>query len=346
MVQTRKYILAGLLLVLAAIAAVVLATVIQTIVLAITVAYVLYPLRQWLCRHGLSRRLASLGATVAAGLGLVAVFAPLGYVLYQRRDAFIATLEGIPSEISVVVAGTEYATETGPVVDSIETALVDLAVSIAVAAPRIILELTLFVFVVYGILYKPNAASHCAYGVVPAEYHDVVTRLHERTKSTLYGIYLLQAATAAGTFAVALPLFWALGYQTAPTLAVIAGFLQFVPVVGPSVLIAALAGTDVVAGMTTRAVAVAVLGLVLVGFAPDAIIRPKMAGITGDFTPTLYFIGFIGGILTIGAVGIIIGPLVVGLLVEVIDMLSERATSKQTPSPDTTEVEGSTEAEG
>jgi len=340
MVRTRQYVLAGLLLVFAAIAAFVLAAVIQTILVAITVAYVLYPLRQWLCRRGLSGRLASLGATAAAGAGVVAVFAPLGYVLYQRRDAFIETLETIPSEISIVVADNEFAAETGPVVDSIENAVVDLAVSLAVAAPRIALELTLFVFVVYGILYKPSAASHCAYGVVPVEYHDVLTRLHERTKTTLYGIYVLQAATAAGTFAVALPLFWALGYEAAPTLAVVAGFLQFVPVVGPSVLIAALAGTDVVAGMTTRAVTVGVLGLVLVGFAPDAIIRPKLASITGEFTPTLYFIGFIGGILTIGAVGVIIGPLVVGLLVEIIDMLSERTAAVQSSLPNDGEGEG------
>ena len=344
MVRTRQYVLAGLFLVLAAIATFVLAAVVETIIIAITVAYVLYPLRQWLYRRGLSARISSALATATAGVAVVAIFTPFVYVLYRRRDEFIEALEGVPAEISVVVGGNEFVAETGPVVDTIEGVVVDLAVGLAVAAPRIALELTLFVFVIYAVLYKPDAAGNAAYNLVPPAYHDVIDRLHRRTKRTLYGIYVLQAATAAGTFAVALPLFWALGYGAPTTLAALAAILQFVPVVGPSLLIGLVAANDVLVGMPGRAATVAVLGLVLVGFAPDAIIRPKLAGITGDFTPVLYFIGFIGGILTIGAVGVIIGPLVVGLIAEVAELLSERESPQQTALPDAGEGEETTDS--
>jgi predicted PurR-regulated permease PerM len=36
------------------------------------------------------------------------------------------------------------------------------------------------------------------------------------------------------------------------------------------------------------------------------------------------------GILTVGAIGLIVGPLVVALLVEVVDMLSEHGSPRQT----------------
>jgi predicted PurR-regulated permease PerM len=331
MVRTRQYVLAGLLLVLAAISAFVLAAVLRTVIFTITVAYVLYPLRQWFTRRGLSRRVSSALATLTAFVAVVAVFAPIVYVLYRRRDSLIATIRQIPEEIAFTVGEMEYVIETGPMIDTAEDAVVDFAVSLAVAAPRLALELTMFVFLLYGILYKPHVARDAAYGVVPGEYHDVLTRLHERTKTTLYALYLLQAATGFGTFLVAFPLFWALGYQAPATLGAMAGILQFVPVVGPSVLIAALAANDLFVGMPVRAATVAVLGLILVGFAPDAIIRPKLAGVTGDFAPSLYFVGFIGGILTLGAIGVILGPLIVALVVESVEMLSDNGAPKQTP---------------
>jgi len=59
----------------------------------------------------------------------------------------------------------------------------------------------------------------------------------------------------------------------------------------------------------------------------------------------LYFIGFIGGILTIGAVGIIIGPLIVGLTAEVIDLLSERESPQQTPLPNASGTEETANSE-
>jgi predicted PurR-regulated permease PerM len=37
---------------------------------------------------------------------------------------------------------------------------------------------------------------------------------------------------------------------------------------------------------------------------------------------TLYFVGFVGGVLTIGPLGFVLGPLAVGLLVETVQLLS------------------------
>lgn len=82
--------------------------------------------------------------------------------------------------------------------------------------------------------------------------------------------------------------------------------------------------SDLLIGATARAIAVLVLGLVVVSFIPDAIIRTKLAARTGKISSGLYFVGFVGGILTIGPIGLIVGPLVVTLLLEVVELLSER----------------------
>jgi predicted PurR-regulated permease PerM len=74
-------------------------------------------------------------------------------------------------------------------------------------------------------------------------------------------------------------------------------------------------------------VLVAVIGAVLVGFAPDAVIRPRLAKWAADLPTSLYFIGFTGGVLTVGPIGFIAGPLAVALLVEAVALLAEEVPS-------------------
>ncbi|MYL69054.1 AI-2E family transporter [Halorubrum distributum] len=329
MVLTRQRLLAVLLVVLATLAAAVLAEVLRTVVFAVTVAYVLYPVRQQLVSHGISRRIACAATTAIAFLGATLLVAPLLYALYRRRSQLIAILERIPDAVPISLGGFETVVEIAPFVATAEAFIRDVALAVAGAAPVLVLQLVVFTFLVYGILYRPGAVGTAVFGVVPAEYHDIPARLHRRTRETLYSIYVLQAATAAGTFVLALAVFRVLGYGSPVLLAVIAGVLQFIPVVGPSVLVVALGAGDLLVGETARAVAVLVIGLVVVAFVPDAVIRTRLAGWAGKISPGLYFVGFVGGILTLGAVGVIVGPLVVSLLLEVIDMLSEDGASSE-----------------
>jgi len=323
MILSRPRILGALLVAVTALAAVVLAEVLRTVVFAVTFAYVLYPLRRRLVGRGLSRRVAAAAATVVAFLGAALLVFPLLYVLYRQRSRLIDLLGQVPDVVVVGTLGFEFPVEVAPVASSLRLALRDLALAVTAAAPRLALELVVFTVLVYGLLLRPDAVGTVVFGVVPEGYRDIPTRLHRRTRTTLYSIYILQAATAAATVALAYALFALLGYQSPGLLAVIAGVLQFVPVVGPSLLVVALGAGDLLLGETTRAVLVIVFGLGVVSFLPDAVIRTQLAEWTGKVSPGLYLVGFVGGILTVGAVGIIVGPLVVSLLSEVIEMLSE-----------------------
>jgi predicted PurR-regulated permease PerM len=52
------------------------------------------------------------------------------------------------------------------------------------------------------------------------------------------------------------------------------------------------------------------------------LIRPRLAHETAQLPGGLYFVGFVGGLLTLGPVGVIAGPLVVALVVELSSLLS------------------------
>ena len=333
MQPSRRTALAALLVGFLVLAAFVLQSVLSTVAFAITVAYVLYPFREMVSEYGYSGRIAAGAATAAGFLGVVALAMPLAYVLYRRRLDLLVFLEAIPEQMVVDLGAFAYVLETAPVFQTAQATLRRLAISLAAAAPVIALKSVVFVILVYGLLLKPNAPRVAALRLCPSEYHDVLFALHRRTASTLRAIYVLQGATAVGTFALALVTFAALGYDSPFALAVVAGVLQFVPVLGPSVVIVALAVVDVVAGNAFRAMIVLVVGLILVGFVPDAVIRSRLAGGATDLPVSVYFVGFVGGLLTLGAVGFVVGPLVVALLAETVRLLSENGVPTQQQLP-------------
>ncbi|MFC6786724.1 AI-2E family transporter [Halobaculum halobium] len=333
MQPSRRTALAALLAGLLVLAALVLASVLSTVVFAITVAYVLYPFREMVSGRSYPDRVAAGAATAAGFLGVVALAVPIAFVLYRRRRDLLTFFEAIPERISVEIGAFAYALETAPLLQAAQATLRDLAISLAAAAPVIALKLVVFVILVYGLLLKPNAPRVAVLRLCPGAYHDVLFALHRRTASTLRAIYVLQGATAIATFAVALVTFAALGYSSPFALAVVAGVLQFVPVLGPSVVVVALAVVDLVAGNAFRAMIVLVVGLILVGFIPDAVIRPRLAGGATDLPVSVYFVGFVGGLLTLGAIGFVVGPLVVALLAETVRLLSENGVPTQQQLP-------------
>ena len=327
----RQLVLGGLLAVCIVLSLVTLFEILNVVVFAITVAYVLYPVRRELATQGFPRRIASALTTLLAFLVVVVLVVPVIYAIYDRREQLIVLLNRIPDTVDFDLFGFAFAVETEPLIDTAQDLVSEIAVGLALSAPRLVLELAVFTLLLYGILYRPGAVRDAMYRLVPPPYHDILGRLHERTRTTLYSIYIVQAATAVATFAIAFVVFSAFGLSSPLWLALFAGLLQFIPIVGPSILIVVLAINEFLLGLTTRAALMLVVGLVFVSLIPDAVIRTQLASRAGEIAVSLYFIGFVGGILTLGAIGVIVGPLVVALLVEVVKLLSER-TPRDVPA--------------
>ncbi len=320
----RRYVLAGLLVAVAVLAAVVLWDVVKTVFFAVTVAYVLYPLRQRLVTQGIPRRVASALVTTAAFLAVIVLLTPIALTLFQRRGAIVELLSDLPAELPVELFGFVFTIELGSVVDSTVAALRSVAITVAAEAIFIVLQFAMFVLILYGLLLRPRAVGQAAFKITPPMYHDVLRALHERVAGTLYALYVIQAATAVVTFPIALVVFYVLGYPDIFVLAVASSILQFFPIVGPGMLAVGLAGYDLLIGNPQRALGIIILGPALIGLLPDILIRPRMASHQAKLPASLYFVGFVGGVLTVGVIGIIAGPLVVALLVEVIDLLGDR----------------------
>ena len=299
-----------------ALAALALASVLGTVFFAVTVAYLLAPVRGWLVDRGLSRWTASLAATTLAFVAALAAFTPLVVVAAIRLDQVLALVAALPETFPVDVAGFEYVVTLAEIRAVVIALLRDLAAVLLGALPVLSLKFTVFALLVFSLVYNQAAARRSVVGVVPPAYRDVAEAFDRRIRATLFAIYVLQAATAAATFLVALAFFVAFGYTVPVTLAVVAGVLQFVPVLGPSLLLLGIAAFHLAAGDVSAALIALLGGGVLIAWLPDVLVRPRLARETTGLPGSLYFVGFVGGLLSLGPVGVIAGPLVVALVVE------------------------------
>ena len=320
--RRRRRVLLGAFVVLVLLTTLVLSEVLATVFFAVTVAYVLYPVRQRVRGRGHGRRVSAGVATLVGFLAVVAAALPIVGALYARRLEFIAFVRELPAEIPVAAFGFEFAVDASVVRTRVQSVLTEVAVDLAAAAPVIALKATLFGLLVYALLWRPHEIRATTFELVPSVYHDIVEGFHRRVRDTLYAIYVLQAATAFGTFLIAYAVFAILGYESTLVLSVFAGILQFIPVIGPSVLVILLAIYQVTLGNPGGALLVVAFGLLLIGFLPDALIRPRLASYTAGMPGSLYFVGFVGGVLTVGIVGFIAGPLAVAVLLEAGQQLS------------------------
>lgn len=319
---SRRYVLGGIFVALVLVTAMLLADVIATVFFAITVAYLLSPVHLRLHERGFSRWGASLVTSVAAFLATLALFSPLILILFLRLDQLLVALSSMPDQVAVEVLGVSYSITIEQVFTSLGTVLRQAARRAIAVAPVLLAKLALFVFLIFSLLHHQGDTRRAVLAVIPSSYRSVADALNQRARETLFAIYVLQAATAAGTFLIAAPVFVALGYTFPLTLAILAALLQFLPIVGPSVLLLALAAWHVVLGETVAAVVVLLIGGFLIAWVPDLLIRPRLARETADLDGGLYFIGFVGGLLTMGPIGVIAGPLAVALVVEMASLLS------------------------
>lgn len=323
-IDSRNRILLGLLLTFLTISLVALSEVFWTIFLAGVFSYVLYPFKQKLKGYSLSERQSAIAVTLISFLSLMLLVIPVFIVLFERRQILIDFIATAPKEITLDIMEFTYTIQTSRIEQMAATWTTDTAVKIAESLPSLSIKAFLFMFVLYAFLRHTETIKASIENAASEELQNIVYSYHDRVKKTLNGIFAVQALTSVLTFVIALPVFYLLGYDAFISLAVISAALQFIPIIGPSFLIIALAGLEISVGTPIKAFMIFILGIVIIGFLPDAYLRPRLANKTTGLPASLYFVGFAGGALTLGAVGVLAGPLLIALLVETFELLTEQ----------------------
>ncbi len=158
-------------------------------------------------------------------------------------------------------------------------------------------------------------------------------RLIEDTREIILATVLASILAAAAHGALLGLAFLAVGIHAALFWGVIMGFFSLIPVIGSALIWIPAAIGLAVGGHVLEAVLLALLCTAVI-FAIDYVLLPWFISGRAQIGELVVFIGVLGGISVFGALGIVLGPIVVALAADLLDLYSpRRGRPGNTPPP-------------
>jgi len=304
----------------AVIAIVVFWSVMDMILLGASLAIVLMPLHDRLSRY--TRPL------ISAGLITIFIFVILAFVAgctLLILSANTSTLLDMFNAIGVwlntpttdpMTYGVPLSKESLANSLSEGTALfVNYQKTILAHLPLIAFKLFVFFFTIFVLLFQGHDLKRKILNHAPNGISRAIHRYSDVTVDTLYAIYVVQILIAVLTFFMAIPVFYLLGYGHILFYSFLAAFCELIPILGSSVAFILIGAYALSLGDVMGVIILFVLGYLVVSCVPEIYIRPVLVGRRVKINPIIMFIGIIGGLLTMGLAGFVLGPVIIVILI-------------------------------
>ncbi len=149
----------------------------------------------------------------------------------------------------------------------------------------------------------------------------LLKKFSDTMNGVVYG-YLIIAFVEA---IIAWIAFTLVGSKVALVLGMIIGLMALIPMIGASVIWVPAAVIYFFSGTPVKAVIIIIAGLIIMFV--DIWTRAQVISRWADIHPVIIALGVLGGLLTFGAIGIVIGPLTLSLLVTSIEIYQEEKDS-------------------
>lgn len=289
------------------------------ILLALSIAVIAMPLHLQFRRH---MRPSISAGLVTTCVGLVLVFSSVVtvIVLIQNSD-FIQLMVRTILNWAVATPGSSFSTliplDPTQISQEINDQIVHLTQYLRTAVeqiPNLLMDLLIFFLSLYLFLEEGERLWLEILRNIPARSRRVASRFSEMTIDTMYSVYVVHLTIAVVTFFISLPFFTVLGYGHVLFFSVLAGVFQLVPFLGQTAIVLFVGGYALALGDIRGMLLVIFVGYPIVAI-PDVGLRPLLMGQKVQVHAAIMFIGFFGGIAVMGAIGFVLGPLLLGLLV-------------------------------
>jgi predicted PurR-regulated permease PerM len=308
-----------LMVILGLAAIIVLWSIMDMVLLAASLTIVILPLH-----HLLARKTGPLASASIVTLMVLLACSALGYLTFVFFSSNASTLTTIFSTISTWINDPATNPRAYGILlskASLTTILsegtdlfVDYQKTILFYLPVIIFKTFTFFFTLFILLLRGEELKDKIMTRLPPAMSEYVSRLTEVTVDTLYAIYIVQIAIAVLTFFIAIPVFYLLGYGDILFYSFFTAFCELIPVLGSSLVFIIVGVYTLALGDTQGLLIVFILGYICVSLLPEVYIRPVLVGRRVKIHPVIMFIGIIGGLLTMGLAGFVLGPMIIVLL--------------------------------
>ncbi len=320
---------------------------ILTIIAGLIAAYIFYPLHR-----RLAKRIKSKGwsAFIIAVLVIILFTVPLffltqavvedaytSYIVLKQKSASLFTegkceAEGVGCRL-INWAGNFMTKNQArfyfeDALSKVTQWLIDKANEIILKIPALMLQLVVFLFVLYYSLKEGDKVIKKMFSVLfIKEKHSatMMRKTKEMISSTIYGMLIvagIQGALAGFGYFI-------FGVKSPVLLGILTALAALIPIVGTAIVWAptvAVYLVDSVLSNNNTGILLA-LGLLVYSIFPvstiDNFIRPKIIGNRAKMHPILVLLGILGGISAFGIVGVLLGPIILTFFVTFIDIYQE-----------------------
>ena len=305
-------------------------TVIIATILGIIVAMYMRPVYQWLHRH-VPNRVVSGTLTLLLLIGPVLALTIYSYEeiadvanyvsahreeiaskidLSLRRLPFLQSANTGTAVKTYVIAASNYGTT---LLSGIRAAIT----SLAVAA-------TIFIFTAYYVMTDAERIMEYIRERIPPRYGELSTSLETNVRGVLYGAIYSTFLTQAVKSLIILGMNLAFHVPLAGVLAILSFIIGFFPIVGSwSVYVPVAGWLAVFQNAPGQALAMVIIGFTVNTIYISTFLRPKIAA---ERSKVLNFywmlVALITGVYTFGLVGILLGPMLIGLLKAILDTIT------------------------
>lgn len=298
-------------------------------------AYVFYPLYSFLLTKTGKPTLSSfvvcflvlLIVIIPAGL-LIKVLIQESYVIYLlvKQKLAVGLFKNCTTELCMAISDFSqsewFSTQLKEIARSATTLIIGKGSAFLVNIPRLAINLFVVFFTLFFFLKDGESLLnrlHNYFQLRHRNYVLILGRVKEIIHGIIYGFLLIAmiqgifGALGFFLFDIPSPLFWGL----------VMGFFALIPAIGTGVIWVPASVILVLDGvfqnstpLILKGVGLFVYSFIFVG-SIDNILRPKLMGDKAKVHVAIIMLGIFGGILLIGPIGVIFGPLVLSLTAEI-----------------------------
>jgi predicted PurR-regulated permease PerM len=299
-------------------------------ILGLIIGFYIRPLYLWLLqrlgRPTLSAILTLLGVTVPIVIVLIYSYMQLSGVgtyaaahqqeIVQKVDEAVRRLPFLGSSSAsgavgrMVVEATAYGAR-------LPLALREALAGFSVAA-------TTFLFTAFYILIAAENVAGYVTSKIPPRYHELRRSLEINVRGVLYGAIYSTLLTQTMKSVIILAMNLVFGVPLAAPLAVVSFIIGFFPIVGSwSVYVPVAIWLAIFRDAPGQALLMVVIGTVVNTVFISTYLRPKIAADRSRVLNFYWmFVALVTGVYTFGLAGILIGPILIGLLKAVVDTVT------------------------
>ena len=301
-------------------AIVVFSSLIGVLIVAASLALVLMPAQRYLAgkmRQGIS---AAVITTLVAVL-IIAAFYVTAVVIINDSGFFLDMIKSITAWLNSILFNVRAEKISGTLAVSSDVFLQiiertkEWSFELLSLAPQILMKtlilfLSMYLFLVFGDNLYSDFTS-----VLPRSVMPSIKIFEKSVIDMLYALFNVHIVVALIVFVISFPVYYVLGYGHIMFFAILSTVLALIPVLGPVVMIAFLALYAISISDWQGLIIILAVAWPLLCAIPDWWIRPFLMGKRTKISGVVMFIAFFGGIMAMGIVGFILGPVLVALVI-------------------------------